>query len=56
MHDLSEKMERERALGALPKAALAKFRIVVGLKFLFVALLNIEVIMLQRPICAPVQN
>jgi hypothetical protein len=48
MHDLSERMERERALGDLPKAALAKFRTVVALKFLFVGLLIVEVIVLQR--------
>jgi hypothetical protein len=48
MHDLSERMERERALRALPKAALGKLRIVIRLKFLFVALLIIEVIVLQR--------
>ena len=49
IHDLSKKMECERVLRALPKEKLVKFRRVVALRFLFVALLIIEVIMLQRP-------
>lgn len=48
MGDLSERMKRERALGYLPKATLAKFRTIVALKFLFVAILIVEVIVLQR--------
>jgi hypothetical protein len=46
---LSKRMERERALRALPRAETARFRKVVALKFLFVALLVIEVIVLQQP-------
>src|SRR5580704_4942993 len=49
IHDLSKNMERERVLRALPKEKLVKFRTVVALKFLFVALLIIEVFVLQRP-------
>jgi hypothetical protein len=46
---LSKKTERERALQALPRAETAKFRKVVALKCLFVALLIIEIFGLQRP-------
>jgi hypothetical protein len=49
IHDLSKSMERERVLRTLPKEKLVKFKRVVALKFLFVALLIIEVIALQRP-------
>jgi hypothetical protein len=49
IHGLSKRMERERVLRALPKEKLVKFRKVVALKFLFVALLIIEVFVLQRP-------
>jgi hypothetical protein len=49
INDLSERMRHERALRELPKAALSKLRAVIALKFLFVAILIIEVIVLQRP-------
>jgi hypothetical protein len=49
IHDLSKRMERERVLRSLPKEKLVKFRRVVALKFLLVALLIIEVFVLQRP-------
>jgi len=48
VHDLRERMRRERVLRELPKEALRKFRMVVILKFLFVAILIAEVIILQR--------
>ena len=49
MNDLSARMNRERSLESLPKDARAKLRTVVALKFLFVAILIVEVIVLQRP-------
>jgi hypothetical protein len=49
MNDLSERMNRERSIESLPKKARAKLRTVVVLKFLFVAILIVEVIVLQRP-------
>jgi hypothetical protein len=49
VNDLSERMVRERFLKSLSRQRLLKFRIVAGLKFLFVVLLVIEVIFLQRP-------
>ena len=49
VNDLSERMKRERFLRTLPRQKLQKIKLVVGLKFLFVALLIIEVIVLQRP-------
>ncbi len=48
MHDLAERMRRERVLRDLPRQALRKFRMVVILKFLFVAILIAEVLILQR--------
>lgn len=46
-NDLSEKMERERTIAALPKAALKPYRTVVTIKFLLLAILIVEVIVLQ---------
>ena len=48
MKDLSEKIERERILERLPKEDLTRLRTIVGLKFIFLAILIIEVIVLQR--------
>ena len=48
MHDLSERIRRERVLRDLPGQALFKFRMVVVFKLLFVAILIAEVIILQR--------
>lgn len=48
MGDLSERMRREQVLRSLPKHALFKFRMIVMLKFLFVAILIAEVIILQN--------
>lgn len=48
MNDLSERMRREQVLRDLPKQALFKLRMVVALKFLLVAILILEVIILQR--------
>ncbi len=49
MNDLSERIRRERIIEHMPKEALRKFRTVVVVKFLFVAILIVEVIVLQRP-------
>jgi hypothetical protein len=49
LDDISENIKREQALGGLPKQELFKVRMVVMLKFLFVAILIAEVIVLQRP-------
>lgn len=49
MNDLSERMSRERMIGDLPKETLTKLRTIVALKFLFVAILILEVIVLQKP-------
>ncbi len=49
LNDLSERMQRERILGGLPQQALRKLKLVVSLKFLFLALLIAEVIFLQKP-------
>lgn len=48
MNDLSERMRREQVLRGLPKQALFKLRMVVALKFLLVAILILEVIILQK--------
>jgi hypothetical protein len=48
LNDLEERMQRERILKVLPKPALGKYRKAVVLKFFFVALLILEVIVLQR--------
>jgi hypothetical protein len=48
-NDLSERMKRERLLRSLPRQMRFKLRMVVGLKFLFVAILIVEVILLQKP-------
>jgi hypothetical protein len=47
-NDLAKRMERERFLRSLPRERLSKYHIIVGLKFLFAALLVVEVIVLQR--------
>jgi hypothetical protein len=47
LSDLSERMKREQFLGRLPHHMLSKLRMLVGLKFLFVAIFIIEVILLQ---------
>jgi hypothetical protein len=49
VNDLSERMKREHFLRTLPRQKLRKFKLVVGLKFLFAVLFIIEVIVLQRP-------
>jgi hypothetical protein len=49
LNDLSERMQRERILRGLPQQVLRKFRLVASLKFLFFALLVVEVIFLQKP-------
>ena len=46
--ELSDRLRRERILRELPKQALFKFRLAVALKFLFLAILIAEVIVLQR--------
>lgn len=46
--NLSERIRREQALRDLPRQALFKFRMVVMFKFLFVALLIAEVVIIQR--------
>ncbi len=46
--NLSERIKREQILRDLPKEAKSKYRKVVMLKFLFVAILIAEVIILQR--------
>jgi hypothetical protein len=48
LDDLAERMKRERLLRSLPRQTLFKIRIVVGLKFLFVAIFLAEVLFLQR--------
>ena len=48
LNDLSERMQRERILSGLPKQVRRKFNLVVGLKFLFVALLILEVMFLHK--------
>ena len=46
--DFAERMRRERVLNSLPKEARAKFNRAVALKFLFIGLLIVEVLVLQR--------
>jgi hypothetical protein len=46
--DVSERMRREQILKGLPKQSVSKLKTVVMLKFLFVAILIAEVIVLQR--------
>lgn len=46
--NLSDRVRRERALGDMPKQALFKLRTIITLKFLFLAILVVEVIVLQR--------
>jgi hypothetical protein len=48
LNDLSERLQRERILKGLPKQTLHKFKVIVGLKFLFLALLVAEVLFLQK--------
>lgn len=47
-NDLSDRMRREQILKELPKQRVSKLRTVVMLKFLFVAVLIAEVLILQR--------
>jgi hypothetical protein len=48
VNDLSKRIRRARFLKSLPHEMLFKLRLVVSLKFLFVAIFIIEVIFLQR--------
>jgi hypothetical protein len=48
LNDVSQRMKRERLLKSLPPEALVPFRRVVILKFLFAAILVIEVLVLQH--------
>jgi hypothetical protein len=48
MDDLSERIRRERVLNGLPKHSQFKLRMVVTFKFLFVTILIVEVIILQK--------
>jgi hypothetical protein len=48
INDFKEEMRRERYLSSLPKQALFKYRRAAMLKFLFVAILIAEVLILQR--------
>lgn len=50
LHSLKESLRRERFLRGLPAQLKFKYRMAVGLKFLFLAILIIEVIILQKPI------
>jgi hypothetical protein len=47
INDLKEQMKREQYLRSLPKQSLFKYRRAVMLKFLFLAILIAEVILLQ---------
>lgn len=46
--DISKEMNRERILRSLPRERLSKYRTVMVLKFVFIALLIVEVLVLQR--------
>ncbi len=46
--DLKRQFRRERILAGVTPGARSKYRVVAGLKFLFAAILVIEVIVLQR--------
>ena len=48
LNDMSEKIERERLLSTVPKEDLKALRAIVVLKFVFVAVLIVEVIVLQK--------
>jgi hypothetical protein len=48
LNDVSKQITRERVLRNLPRERLSKYRTVVALKFVFVALLIVEVLVLQR--------
>jgi len=48
LNSLSERIERERIVESRPQETLRTLRLVVGLKFVSVALFIVEVIVLQR--------
>jgi coproporphyrinogen III oxidase len=48
LYDLKENLRRENFLSTLPPQAKIKYRVAVGLKFLFLAILFVEVIFLQQ--------
>ncbi|UWZ82384.1 hypothetical protein [Occallatibacter riparius] len=48
LYVIKEEIRRERILKSLPRETLAKLRLVGCLKFLFLAVLAIEVVLLQR--------
>lgn len=48
LYDMRKEIRRERILKSLPRKDLFKLRVVVSLKFLFLAVLLFEVVLLQR--------
>lgn len=48
LNDIRLRMQDERTLGSLPPAKLSNLRVVVAAKFLFLAALVLEIIVLQR--------
>jgi hypothetical protein len=49
LSDLRDRLRRERLLNRLPRQARSKLMRIIGLKFFFVVLLVVEVIMFNRP-------
>jgi len=47
-YDIRKEIRRERVLKSLPPEALFRLRLIASLKFLLIAILVIEVIVLQR--------
>jgi hypothetical protein len=48
LYGIRKEFSRERLLRSLPREALIRLRVVGGLKFLFLVILVVEVICLQR--------
>jgi len=48
LYDFKESLQRERFLRGLPAQVKFKYRMAVGLKFLFIAILVIEVFVLRN--------
>jgi len=49
LYEIKESLQRERFLKGLPAQVKSRYRMAVGFKFLFFAILIIEVLVFQKP-------
>ena len=47
-YEIQKEKRRERILNSLPRESLSKLKLIAGAKFLFFAILIVEIVLLQR--------